>query len=188
MSKIIGMFSVCVLMITMLAVLVAAPAPVDFCSDSDSGSNIWIGGTVTTNNGPNTIYKVDDCDGASENLMEFYCDGNQWKLDNIKCSDFGAICITVGDKTVADYCAMPTCGDGVKSGDEECDAGSSNGQGCSPLCEQRCNYCDSDCTIKTNYNPTSCGGGPPPVPEFSTWTLGLAIIGVGLGLALLRKK
>ncbi len=39
-----------------------------------------------------------------------------------------------------------------------------------------------------------CPGDPyyptctPPVPVFPTWTLGLAIIGVGLGLALLRKK
>jgi hypothetical protein len=34
-----------------------------------------------------------------------------------------------------------------------------------------------------------CGGGPNPgVPEFSVLTLGLAVIGAGLGLALLRKK
>lgn len=82
------------------------------------------------------------------------------------------------------------CGDGILGTDEQCDDASNNGIGCNPLCEQRCNYCDSDCTTETNYNPTSCGGGggEPGVPVFPGITIGFAVIGAGLGLALLRKQ
>ena len=123
----------------------------DFCTDSDGGIDIWTPGIVNTNiHG----FEADDCDGASENLKEFYCEDDKRKLDNIKCSDYGATCITVGNKSVADYCAcpdgqsfngtmcveqtFPVCGDGVvNQQSEECDgtAGVGEHQSCSQTCE-----------------------------------------------------
>ena len=94
---------------------------------------------------------------------------------------------------------QPFCGDGNLGTNEQCDDGSNNGKGCSPLCGEQCNYCGNDCTTKTNTGsscPSYCDlhptdpqcGGNPGVPEFSLITIGLAVIGVGLGLAFLRKK
>jgi hypothetical protein len=95
---------------------------------------------------------------------------------------------------------LPYCGDGITNLQEACDAGNDNGAGCTPNgCGLTCNYCDSDCTTETNFGGSCCnpateccytgapGCGTPGVPEFSPFTLGIVIIGVGLGLALLRK-
>ncbi|NTV23678.1 MAG: hypothetical protein HGA85_04860, partial [Nanoarchaeota archaeon] len=74
------------------------------CVDSDSGTDIWSAGIATDDKGPN----ADDCDGASENLKEYYCDGDKAKHDNIRCSDYGAVCVSAGDNAVPDYCACPS--------------------------------------------------------------------------------
>jgi hypothetical protein len=100
-----------------------------------------------------------------------------------------------GECTTGEY-----CGDSIVNDGEQCDVGSNNGVGCTPGCGSSCDYCDSDCTTETNFGGSCCdpiteccypgapGCGGNPVPEFSLVTLGLAVIGAGLGLALLRKK
>ena len=166
MNKTMSLLGLSVVMVAMLAVFAAAQVP---CTDSDSGKDIWTAGITTDEKGPN----ADDCDGASHNLMEFFCDGDTAKHDNIKCDEQNAVCVTVGDKSVGDYC-------------EECPAGYEvvNNECVEPCvgCE-----CTNSCPDFCELNPTdpSCTGG---VPEFSTMALGAAIVGVGLGLALLRKK
>jgi len=161
MNKTFGLIGLSVVLIAVLAMFTLAIAPVDFCSDSDGGVDVWTAGITTSNNGPNTVYNADDCDGASENLKEFYCDGDIGKLDNIKCTDFNAVCVSDGDKDVGDYCACP---EGYTYSDAEntCvgNGGGSNGG-------------DDD-----NNN----------VPVFPGATLVLAVVGAGLGLALLRKN
>jgi hypothetical protein len=84
----------------------------------------------------------------------------------------------------------PVCGDGIIEGDEECDDEKDNGVACNPLCESSCNYCSSKCEIKTVTGGTcgGGGGGDNEVPVFPGFTVGLAVIGAGLGLALLRKQ
>ena len=95
----------------------------------------------------------------------------------------------------------PFCGDGKVGTDEQCDDGSDNGVECNPACDDECDYCSNKCTLETKYGRScpsycdlhpadpKCGGGPEPgVPEFSILTLGIAVISVGLGLALLRKR
>jgi hypothetical protein len=99
MRGIIGAIVVCFMFVAAIQLVSAVPAA--SCSDTDGGKDIWTAGTATDNKGSS----VDDCDGASENLKEQYCDGTQAKFDNIKCSDYNAICVSDGDKTVPDYCA-----------------------------------------------------------------------------------
>ena len=94
---------------------------------------------------------------------------------------------------------IPYCGDEIIGTNEQCDDGGNNGVACSPLCESSCNYCSNDCTTETNTGgscqsycdlhptDTSCGGNPG-VPVFPGITLGFAVIGAGLGLAMLRKQ
>ncbi|MEM4397969.1 MAG: hypothetical protein QW757_05095 [Candidatus Woesearchaeota archaeon] len=71
-----------------------------FCNDPD-GLNIWQPNTVVTEKGN----YADDCDGASENLKEYTCKDDQEHPVNVKCSDYNAVCVSVGDKTEPDYCA-----------------------------------------------------------------------------------
>jgi len=171
MNKTFGLIGLSVLMVAVLALFAAA---VPLCSDSDGGKDVWTAGTTTDFNGPNEVTNADDCDGASENLKEFYCDGDIGKLDNIKCTDFNAVCITVGDKTVGDYCACPEGYDFVV---DKCVA---QCVGC-----ECTNSCGDFCTL----HPTDpkCNSNPG-VPEYPVFTMGLAVIGAGLGLAFLRKK
>jgi hypothetical protein len=89
-----------------------------------------------------------------------------------------------------------SCGDGIINDGEECDGSlgvedGNNGVKCNPFCEDECDYCNEGCEWETMYGG-SCGGGGGgggnDVPEFSAATLALAVIGAGLGIALLRKK
>jgi hypothetical protein len=84
-----------------------------------------------------------------------------------------------------------TCGDGILTSDEECDAGSNNGLTCTPQhCGEVCSYCNNVCEnvfVQGNACP------PPPipptgVPEFSILTILMAVIISGLGLVYLRKQ
>lgn len=80
----------------------------------------------------------------------------------------------------------PVCGDEKVTGDEECDDGSDNGVVCTPTACGICSYCSDTCEIETvrDYCPPPDG----EVPEFSVVTLGLAVIGAGLGLVFIRKR
>lgn len=97
MNKLFGLFLVLIL----AASSVVAGAE-KFCNDSDGAIDVWTAGFTTTEKGIN----FDDCDGASENLKEFYCDDDKDKLDNIKCTDFNALCV---EDEGGDYCG---CADG----------------------------------------------------------------------------
>jgi hypothetical protein len=100
MKRFISILGILLVLMTLVVSVKAVPAE-KYCLDSDNGKDIWTAGYATTEKGMD----VDDCDGASENLKEFWCDGDKSMPDNIKCSDFNAVCVTVGDKTVPDYCA-----------------------------------------------------------------------------------
>jgi len=84
--------------LAMLTSVLATPAE-KFCTDTD-GIDVWTPGYVENEKGSD----MDDCDGASENLKEKYCDDDKIKVKNIKCTDFGAVCISAQG---ADYCACP---------------------------------------------------------------------------------
>ncbi|MEK6968335.1 MAG: hypothetical protein AABX51_06925, partial [Nanoarchaeota archaeon] len=107
-AKIFSIVALLVLLVSMITVI-AVPAE-SFCSDTDGSADIWTPGTVTTEKGD----EVDDCDGASDNLKEGYCDANNGKFDNIKCSDFGAVCISADGP---DYCA---CSEGTHFDVDQC--------------------------------------------------------------------
>ncbi len=91
---------------------------------------------------------------------------------------------------------LPYCGDSITNLLEQCDAGSNNSVECTPACDGSCDYCNSDCTTQTSYGGScgggcvgsGCGGGGDGVPVFPGITIGFAVIGVGLGLVLLRKQ
>ena len=91
--------AISILMLTLLSFAVAAK-PSAFCTDTDGGISIYTPGTVTSDKG--TFY--DDCDGSSENLKEFYCDDKKDAHENVKCSDYGAFCIT---RQGPDSCECP---------------------------------------------------------------------------------
>lgn len=90
-----------------------------FCKDTDDGKDIWTPGVVSTgsvqadslrfrfHNDDLVKTHADDCDGRSENLKEYYCQDNKEKVKNIKCSDYGAVCVSAGGKSVPDYCECP---------------------------------------------------------------------------------
>jgi hypothetical protein len=98
MDKTIFVITVLFLFLAVASAVHAIPAAL--CSDPDNGKDIWTASITIDNKGANP----DDCDGQSQNLKEFYCEGDTIRLDNIKCSDFKAICISAGDESVPDYC------------------------------------------------------------------------------------
>ena len=89
---------------------------------------------------------------------------------------------------------LPYCGDGIVNGNDQCEV-NSDCDDSNPNTADTCTDCTCDhvpvdpCVLNPAScdpcitNPGSCNG----VPEFSPLALGIAIIGVGLGLALLRK-
>ena len=81
--------------------------PASGCVDADFGPsvgpNIWVGSYAQDSKDK----LVDDCDGSSTNLKEAVCQDDKTHPENIKCDDYGAVCVTVGDKTVGDYCGCP---------------------------------------------------------------------------------
>ena len=94
-----------------LTVSVSATQEEDFCTDYDYdgvsvGPNIWTPSYAQDNSNNNNVL-VDDCDGSSENLKEATCKEDKVFHDNIQCIDYGAVCVTVGDKSVPDYCGCP---------------------------------------------------------------------------------
>jgi hypothetical protein len=157
----IKMNKLSILVVAMFVIMIAnvMAVPVEkFCQETN-GATIWTGGLTTDEKGVNAF----DCDGASENLKVFTCDGDKVKVDNVKCSDYDAVCVIVGDKTVSDYCG--------------CDTGSG--------------YVFSESQQKCVYVGTNDGGddgGPNGVPEFSPLTLGIATIVGAIGLLFLRKN
>src|SRR3989344_4426198 len=147
------------IMIILAAYTVSAVPAEPFCTDSDGGADIWTPGSATSDQG--TL--EDDCDGASENLKEATCnDQLNTHPDNIKCSDYGAICITADGP---DYCScpqgttfngtscetnevvIPVCGNNVVEELEACDDGNT----------ESFDGCSARCTIEDNQ-----------IPEFST--------------------
>ena len=145
-----------------------------------------------------TQYCTDECtwsectptEGCGDGIINDgeECDGTAGVTAHHRCTD----------QCELEY--VPYCGDDILDTDEQCDDGSDNGVECNPLCDDECDYCSDKCTTETNYgescppdfcelhpNDPSCGGNPG-VPEFPLFTLGLAVIGVGLGIALLRKR
>jgi len=54
--------------------------------------------------------------------------------------------------------AAPVCGNGVKEGNEQCDAGCENGIPCIPQYGSSCNYCSDQCQIVTSTG-SYCGDG-----------------------------
>ena len=72
------------------------------CTDTDNGKDIWNAGITTDDKGAN----LDSCDGASNNLKEWYCDGSTAKHDNIKCTDFNAVCVEPNDAPAYCQCSQ----------------------------------------------------------------------------------
>ena len=84
----------------------------DECTDTDEGADIWTPGHAYD------LIKmgVDDCDD-SDNLKEYYCDGDNAVFDTVQCSDYNAICISAGDESEPDYCG---CAQGLVLVNEMC--------------------------------------------------------------------
>ena len=85
------------------------------------------------------------------------------------------------------------CGDGIKTSNEQCDAGDKNGIVCKPAPGKSCVYCNASCnnvTVKYHSHPPNEPPVTPPsgVPEFSLLTMGAAILVVTLGIVMLRKN
>lgn len=76
-----------------------------------------------------------------------------------------------GSCTLDTYCGDGTIQDPNDNGvSEECDAGSNNGNACSPSYDSTCNWCDTNCNVRTESGGT-CGDGtiqdPPEVCDGS---------------------
>lgn len=113
-------------------------------------------------------------DGIKNGVEE--CDGTDGVPSGYKCTS---------ECELKKICPEPVCGNGELEKGEECDDGRSNGIPCDPG-SGVCMYCSNKCeTVVLNGGG---GGGEEPVPEFSLLTLGITIIGVGLGLVFLRKR
>jgi hypothetical protein len=80
MKKVLGIL----VLVMLLAVnLVSAIATVKFCIDSDA-KDYYNRGNATDEKGIN----VDQCDGNSDNLKEYFCEEDKVKVENFKC-EFG---------------------------------------------------------------------------------------------------
>jgi len=155
--------------------------------------------TDCNDNNANTIDTCDTATCACTHTTTAYC-GDGIINDGEECD--GTAGVTAHHRCT-DQCELeyvPYCGDNILDTNEQCDDGSDNGVECNPLCDDECDYCSDKCTTETESgescppdfcelhpNDPSCGGNPG-VPEFPLFTLGLAIVGAGLGLAFLRKK
>lgn len=144
-----------ILVVVSIALPALASPPVSFCTDSDGGEDIWIPGSAEDDKG--VLY--DNCDGASENLKEATCKGVNTHPVNIKCSDFGAICVSDGNTETPDYCECP---DGYALSGENC--------------------------VEAYVPPNNPPPPPSGVPEFGTFGLIIAVLGGILGLNFLRKN
>ncbi|TAL54654.1 MAG: hypothetical protein EPN86_03755 [Nanoarchaeota archaeon] len=89
-AKIFSLIVLAIMTLSVMSVTVLAGA--DFCNDSNASTDPFVGGSVTTEKGVSN----DDCDGASDNLKEFYCDGDKakFKTPQIDCGDFNAVCVS----------------------------------------------------------------------------------------------
>ena len=176
-----SMLLVLMLISSVFIVSVSAVKEDPFCTDFDGGADPWTASYATSDKG--TL--VDDCDGSSTNLKEATCKGSDTHPDNIKCTDFGAVCITVGVKNddQPDYCGCPEgstfngigcvplqqeprCGDGaINQESEQCDDGPQGSETCTPNCTFVEEECDGNC--------------PNDIPEFTTIGAGLVLAGAG---------
>ena len=89
-----------IVLMTALMSMTAMAVQTETCTDSDGGIEIYTPGFVVTNKD----FLMDDCDGNSGNLKEYYCDGTKKAHDNVKCSDYGAVCVS---QSGPDMCACP---------------------------------------------------------------------------------
>ncbi len=79
------------------------------CSDTDNGKYFGIRGTATLSDG--SLSRTDFCAGNS-NLLEYYCDGNQIKVESIICSIKGFYSCDVNQgKCITQSDPQPTCVD-----------------------------------------------------------------------------
>lgn len=60
--------------------------------------------------------------------------------------------------------SAPVCGDGVRQGDEGCDSGTNNGDGCTAQYGGSCQFCSKQCKIQTQSGG-SCGDGKRQIAE-----------------------
>ena len=96
-------FVLALVALSIFAFSVSATPSVDYCIDYDGGVDIWTGAYANSNKG----VLVDDCDGQSDNLKEATCVNDKTHPENVKCTDFGAVCVSVGDESEPDYCGCP---------------------------------------------------------------------------------
>lgn len=144
------------------------------CKDSDGGQNFYTNGIVTTgvNEGGFSDFCLD-----SNQLIEYYCSGNEVNKIDYKCQTGckDGACVTCGNGKCEDGeaggcppvgegpcwigtcpkdCEKPVCGNGVCELEESnqclpCNA--PEGAGCPAVCEINPSYCPKDCG--------TCGNG-----------------------------
>ncbi len=134
------------------------------CSDTDTGPssvnavrgiNYTAQGTArSTGTGTSLTDRCVTENGIAK-IQEYYCYTQSARSpSSVKkvCSD-----VVPGTECNAGACVSATiCGNGVKEGAEQCDAGASNGAACAPEYGSTCTYCDVSCLEQTVRGPY-CG-------------------------------
>lgn len=116
-----------------------------------------------------------------------------WAVEVAENSGGGIVAVVRIEHQIDMY--VPYCGDGNVDPEERCDESTLNGQPnhcnaqCSGITTSVCeNGCDPETAVFNNIGEIEANAdNPSHMPEFSPLTLGIAILGTGLGLAFLRK-
>ena len=96
MNKILSL----ILVVFLFSLMVVSATPAKTCTEyGDVGNDPFTPGYIVWTTGSSHT-EYDECDGQSDNMKEFYCNGTEKAMDNVHCVN-GCVIVSGGP----DYCA-----------------------------------------------------------------------------------